>query len=324
MATYSKPYLPVNQQLALIKSRGMVVTDDARAIHYLERLGYYRLSGYWYPMRQSSTVVAPGGGRVTTVSDNFRPNVRFEDVANLYVFDKNLRMLLLDAVERIEVAIRVSVALILGVKSPYAHVDKSLLHGNFAKRSKFPDGPTEHDKWLERYRRCVSRSHEEFIAHFKSNYPGQGLPIWIAVEVWDFGLLSHFINGMTHADQSTLAAYYNVPRTELFLGWIKALNEVRNTCAHHSRLWNKPLINNPSPPRIGEVPELDHIAGNVQRETRVYVAAAALQYLLKRVNPTSSWSNRVKALFQAFPAAPGIAVSQSGFPPNWEQLPLWN
>jgi abortive infection bacteriophage resistance protein len=50
---YQKPYLNVGDQLARLKARGMGVTDDAKACAYLERIGYYRLSGYWYPFRIS-------------------------------------------------------------------------------------------------------------------------------------------------------------------------------------------------------------------------------------------------------------------------------
>ena len=311
VATYSKPFLSIASQIAQLRQRGMVITDDSKASQYLERLGYYRLSGYWYPMRQ------------TSVSNQFRTGTEFQHVADLYVFDKQLRMLLLDAIERVEVALRVAIAIQLGQKNPYAHMDKTALHGNFAKKMKYPDGPTGHDDWINRYRRCVHRSHEEFKKHFDKAYPSQGLPIWIAIEVWDFGLMSTFLSGMTHADQTALAKQFGIPRTDLLTGWMRTLNETRNNCAHHSRVWNKPLINSPTPPKIGENSLLDHIVQDKPAQTRVYIAAVALQYLLRTINPTSSWSNRLKSHLLTFPAAPGIAVGQSGFPLGWEQLPLW-
>ncbi len=324
MATFQKPFLEIAQQIDLLKQRGMTITDDLKAGELLARLGYYRLSGYWYPMRQSAATTLPQGRAVRTILDQFRPGVSFEQVTSLYVFDKRLRLLLLDAIERVEVALRVTIATRLGRNNPYAHMDKALLHGNFAKKSKYPDGETEHDVWRERYRRCVKRSSEDFIKHFKTKYPSQGLPIWIAVEVWDFGLTSTFFKGMTHADQTAIAAQYGLPRAELLAGWIRALNETRNACAHHSRVWNKPLINLPTPPKLGESLLLDHITGNISAQTRVYIIATALQFLVKTINPSSTWAHRLKDLFQSFPQAPGISPIQSGFPPKWEALPLWN
>ncbi|RYZ89131.1 MAG: abortive phage infection protein [Proteobacteria bacterium] len=55
LSAYGKPYLTVKKQLELLKSRGMIVDDDALALQCLERNGYYRLSAYWYPFR----VIAP-------------------------------------------------------------------------------------------------------------------------------------------------------------------------------------------------------------------------------------------------------------------------
>jgi abortive infection bacteriophage resistance protein len=321
LATYSKPFLSIPQQIAQLKQRGMIITDDNKAGHYLERLGYYRLSGYWYPMRVLNPATASSPH---TISDQFRVGTQFQHVADLYVFDKQLRMLLLDGIERIEVALRVAIAIKLGQQNPYAHMEKSLLHGNFAKKTKYPDGPTGHDEWISRYRRCVNRSHEEFKKHFDKKYPSQGLPIWMAIEVWDFGLMSTFMSGMAYNDQTDIAWQFGFSRNELLIDWIRALNEARNNCAHHSRVWNKPLINSPTPPKRGESQFLDHIVGDKMCQTRVYIVAVAIQFLLRTINPTSSWSSRLKTHFQTFPIAPGVSTTHTGFPAGWEQLLLWN
>ena len=111
MKPFSKPYLSVPAQIALLKSRGLAITDNARAIAALERIGYYRLSGYWYPLR-TSVVTNPGSARV--IQDDFRSGSELGQIIDLYVFDKKLRLLTLDAIERIEVALRTDIALLLG------------------------------------------------------------------------------------------------------------------------------------------------------------------------------------------------------------------
>ncbi|WP_051448441.1 Abi family protein [Bradyrhizobium sp. WSM1417] len=127
---YSKPYLSVPDQLALIKGRGMIISDDALAEVYLNRIGYYRLSGYWYPYRESQ-----GSGASLVVGDKFRPNTKFSEIVELYVFDKKLRLLLMDVIERIEIALRVQITLELGKLGAQAHRDAQALHLNFQRAS---------------------------------------------------------------------------------------------------------------------------------------------------------------------------------------------
>ena len=317
MQPFAKPFLSVPAQIALLKSRGLTITDDGRATAALERIGYYRLSGYWYPLRAST-----GSGASQTILDTFRPGAEFGQIVDLYVFDKKLRLLALDALERVEVALRTDIALLLGRLSPIAHRDRRLLHGRFAKNLAPGKLVTAHQVWLARLDETTARSREDFVQHFRSSY-STPLPIWMAVELWDFGMLSHFLSGMRHQDQATLAAKYGLPRPELLTGWVRSLNFVRNLCAHHSRLWNRPLVDQPPLPKAGEVALLDHLAADQHLQKRFYAAAAILRHLLGYINPTSSWATRLADLVATLPAAPGVSQRHMGFPKDWMQLPLW-
>jgi abortive infection bacteriophage resistance protein len=135
----------------------MIVSDDALAQAFLGKIGYYRLSGYWYPYRQSTT------------SNDFRAGTKFSEIVDLYVFDKKLRLLMMDVIERIEIALRVQITLQLGRYSAHAHRDADLLHANFSVR---PDhnGQVQHQKWLRRHDEAFDRSKEEFAKHFKTKY----------------------------------------------------------------------------------------------------------------------------------------------------------
>lgn len=319
MMPFSKPFLAVPEQIILLKSRGLTITDDIRATAALERIGYYRLSGYWYPLRVS-TVANPGGTQI--VQDAFRRGSNFGQVIDLYVFDKKLRLLTLDAIERVEVALRTDIALLLGQHSPVAHRDPAYLHGRFTKTLLRGRAMTGHQEWLDRLDNVTARSREEFVEHFRRSY-STPLPIWMAVELWDFGMLSHFLSGMRHQDQATLAARYGLPRPELLTGWVRSINFARNLCAHHSRLWNRPLVDQPPPPRKGEVAWLDHLTADPHAQKRYYGVAAVLRYLLRFINPTTSWASRLAGLVVTLPAAPGISVRHMGFPKDWADLPLW-
>lgn len=301
----------------------MAVTDRARAERYLARLGYYRLSGYWYPARDATFIVDANGNETRQVAETFRDGTTFERAVDLYVFDKRLRMMFMDALERIEVSLRVEAALQLSARDPFAHRDPAQLHGNFAKKRDSRTGRTRHQVWLARLDDITRRSKEEFVQRFQGKYTSR-LPIWIAIELWDFGLLSHFLSGLRHVDQAQLAQRYGLPRAELLTSWVRTLNHVRNVSAHHSRLWNRVSTELPKMPRTGEVPLLEHIIADRALHNRVYAAAAITQYFMKLVSPSSTWGERLKQHVATFPAGPGIELRHAGFSGNWEKLPLWS
>lgn len=128
-----KPWRSFADQLQQLRDRGLQVDNPVAALDYLERLGYYRLSGYWYPLRAVDPVASVAQGKAVRL-DGFGSGSRFEDVVRLYVFDKKLRLLALDALERIEMAVRVDVAHLLGRRDPRAHESAACLHGNFTKK----------------------------------------------------------------------------------------------------------------------------------------------------------------------------------------------
>jgi abortive infection bacteriophage resistance protein len=120
---YVKPYLTIAQQISLLQSRGMTISDVPKASSYLERIGYYRLSGYWYPHRASIMDVATGR---LTIRDQFKSETHFSEIVDLYVFDKMLRLLMLDVIERFEIALRVQITLQIGQYGAWAHRDPDL------------------------------------------------------------------------------------------------------------------------------------------------------------------------------------------------------
>jgi len=312
---YRKPFLSISDQIALLQRRGMVVRDVQQASAHLERLGYYRLSGYWYPMRRSIRV--SGQARVL---DDFQPGTDFDQVIALYNFDKRLRLLMLDGIERIEVGLRVRVALELGVRDPFAHRKPAELHANFQRPGR--NGVPKHQSWVDKLDELTSRSNAEFVEHFDRTY-APPLPIWIAIELWDFGLLSTLLAGIKWPDALNIAVQHGIPRPDLLQSWARSINYVRNVCAHHARLWNHPLVVYPAAPRHGEVPLLDHIVGDTHAQTRLYGTAAIIQLLARAIDPTSRWADELKAILPGLPAAPGVSLAATGFPNGWGNLSLW-
>lgn len=312
-----KPWLSFSDQLAQLQTRGLLVENPDAALDYLERIGYYRLSGYWYPLREIDPVASEKRNRAVRL-DTFVPGSRFEDVVRLYIFDKKLRLLALDALERIEMAVRVDVVHLLGRRDPRAHENPDCLHGKFAKKvlNRGPDsGKTEHQVWLAKYQTLLGRARKEsFVIHHQQQYGA--LPIWAACEVWDFGQLSKLFAGMKFPDQQEIAKMYGVNEDQTFSQWLRSLNFIRNVAAHHSRLWNMNVLERAAVP-AGWATKLNN--------SRPFFYFCLMQQLLNVICPNSSWRHRLAALLNTgFPEASGLfSLQDFGSFPGWEEITPW-
>jgi abortive infection bacteriophage resistance protein len=320
-STYPKPFLSIPEQIERLVERGLDVGDLATAEALLRRYGYYRLSGYWHPLRRAEFDVSSAK---VVYHEAFKQGATLTQAMALADFDRKLRSHFLLAIERIEVAMRVRLALLMGPRHPLAHRDPSQFHAKFTT----PDPATSRsrrDNWLARVDENEMRSKEQFAKHIRSKY-GLPFPLWVSIEVWDFGMLSQGIGGMTVADQKALSNPFGLTRTGVFPSWLRAINHVRNVCAHHSRLWNKSPADQPIPPKQGEIPLLDHLATDTFAHVRLYSVAAAMQFLLRGIDPAAAmaWSDDLKAHFATFPAIVGLSVGATGFPTAWEGKALWN
>jgi abortive infection bacteriophage resistance protein len=318
---YAKPHLSFADQVQLLKARGLGITNEWHAERHLARIGYYRLKDYWHPLRQSRPAVRADGSRFTEILEDFRQNTSFAQAVDLYIFDKRLRLLMSDAIERIEVALRVDVAHVIGQRHPFAHRDTKFLD---PKRSTSARGQTSrHGQWLSRADEAENRSRADWVKDFRFRYCPP-LPIWMAVETWEFGALSHLIEMAHPSDRMKISRKYGIADPELLISWVKVLSYVRNVCAHHGRLWNHPLVNQPKLPKGNDAPLVAHIATYGLSRTRVYGAAAVTQHFLRVINPDSTWKERLKNLWNDFPVIPAVSPSQAGFMPTWTTQQLWN
>ena len=311
---YSKPYLPVPDQVDLLEARGMDVGDRELATQVLKQIGYYRLSAYWYPFRHLDN---------NQRTDRFRDGARLQDAVSLYIFDKKLRLQILDAIERIEIGLRTAIALQIGQYGPWAHRETTYVHGTFSRRTN-RNGNTHFDEWMNRLNGCEDRSRDEFVLHFRNKYTAERfLPLWISVEVWELGLLSRFLAGLRHGDLSAIGVSYGLADPRLLPSWTRTLTFVRNVCAHHGRLWNRAMIDQPRFPRTGALPLFDHLIGHRPAQERLYGTLVILAFLVKTLYPGTAWAARLKALLKTFPQTPLLNLSSAGFPPGWDEALIW-
>jgi abortive infection bacteriophage resistance protein len=318
--SYPKPWRSYSDQLDQLIDRGMAVTDRARALDYLERIGYYRLSGYWFAFRERSEPLClldefgrkPKKVREERIAlDAFRAGTTFQNAVDLYVFDKQLRLLVMDALERIEVALRVDVSHTLGQLDRFAYLKPELFHDEFSVKLDKDTGVTRHHEWLGKHAQLIGRSREEFVRHNRAKY-GLPLAIWVACEVWDFGTLSTLFNGLREAEQDTIACQYGVSNGRVFATWLRSLNYLRNVCAHHSRLWNRNIVDQPKLPSSSEQAWVTPFEADAHARARCFLLLKITRHLLRVVNPRSSWADRMKAHLRAFPDLSHLGLNLAG------------
>lgn len=292
---FGKPATTLDQQISLLRSRGMRVDDTDRARHYLQHINYYRLTAYWLPFEANHA------------THQFQPGTTFEEVVNLYVFDREFRLLLLDAIERIEVSVRTHWAYYMAHQyGPHAHLD-----------SRVSTSAVAHAKNLSNLDREVRRSREDFIEHYHNTYSEPELPpIWSVCEVMSFGTLSHWLGQLYRGDRRRIAVHYNLPES-VFKSVIHHLNYVRNLCAHHSRIWNRRLTITMSLPRTRPQEFVENV--NRDRPRNIYNTLAALGYLLEIVSPGNTWRSKVLQLLEGF----AIDPHEMGFPEDYRARTLW-
>lgn len=218
---FEKPSVSIPDQIALLEARGMAVPDHSHAAHCLQHISYYRLRAYWLPFENAPQASGKHG---------FQAGTSFDQVLELYIFDRKLRLLVMDAIERIEVSLRGSWAHYLAMKyGPHGYLDPGLYH--------------RPDRYAQAFAKLIedlARSKDTFILHYRNKYDDpEHPPIWMTAEVISLGQLSMWYNNLKNRpDRQAIAKVYGLDESVL-VSLAHHLTYIRNICAHHGRLWNK-------------------------------------------------------------------------------------
>ncbi|MEG0587209.1 MAG: Abi family protein [Akkermansia sp.] len=307
---YLKQHLSLSLQADLLIKRGLLA-NKSELEQRLADVSYYRLSSYWYPFRLVDPVTLKQ-------RDDLLPNTSLELIWDHYIFDRQLRFLLMDAIERIEVSIRSRLVYFLTeTDGPFGYTSSSI----------FCDS-VQHQKWIEKVHTCVKRARQASpcIKHFFNTYGDKHTvpPLWITAEVLDFGGMSRLFSGVRKDIRNKVVKSLGISAAVLD-SWLTCLNAVRNSCAHHEYIWCRAWINKPMLPKadaswksaISSVPS----PPNFYRDGTGTILVMC-RYLLRIIAPTSEWHRRVEALFARF-ASKGIDYSKMGLPQAWQSHPLW-
>lgn len=298
MKIYNKPPLTYQEQLDKLIERGLIVENKVKALHLLENLSYYRISGYLYPML------------IDNKEDHkFKEGSTFDNAFKIYCFDRELKKLISGDIEKIEVSFRAKLTYVLSHKYDvfwYTH------EGLFKNKEM-------HLKSLETTYKMVSDSTEDFAIKYREKYINTYQPSWMALEIVTFAHLSFLYENLKDtAAKSEISELYGVPY-QLLENWLKILNYTRNVCAHHSRFWNRNL-SLPIKKATKELP-FDWIEQAEIPRNKSYIYLSTIKYLLNRVNPNNTFTERLISLFEKYS---NIDIHKGmSFPIDCKEQSLW-
>jgi abortive infection bacteriophage resistance protein len=219
---YTKIPISILEQIDKLKDRGLLFINEKKAANYLSNISYYRLRAYTFPFQNNNNPNHP-----------FIQKVSFEDIISLYVFDRRLRLLIFNAIEKIEIALRTQII--------YHY---SLAYGGFwhLKPELYNNSVyfTEHIASLQKE---IDRSNETFIKHYEKTYSDpKEPPSWMSLEISSMGLLSKiFSNLKKEKSKDAITAHFGLKDVDVLINWMYCFSVIRNICAHHGRIWNRRL-----------------------------------------------------------------------------------
>lgn len=314
---YNKPPLTYQEQLSLWKSRGLLVENEERAIHYLTNISYYRLSAYAIPLQAKKDV--------------FVENTAFSDVLNLYLFDRELRLIVFNAIERLEISIRARIIYTLSHRYGAHWQDNAKIFKNPYRIKNRKTGEFFTVDVFSEVQDMISKSTREkhpetFINHYKNKYKKPVNPAsWMCLEVLTLGQLSKLYNGLKENDDKQLIAKEFGVHHTVFKSWLHTLTYVRNICGHHGRLWNREIAIEPFWLEKPKKPWMNEEFENVTN--RSFYSICIIKYLLQTVNPTHRIKEHLVELFDKYPNTPiqfmGIPSVDDNKLWNWKNEPLW-
>jgi abortive infection bacteriophage resistance protein len=280
-----------------MRKRGLSVADEAECEHALRFVGYYRLSAYMLPFQN--------GGSASNRHD-FKPGTDFKKILDLYTFDRQLRLVAIDALERIEVALRTAITDAMCTSyDPFWFLNRARFSSSF----NFDEG-MENLKQEIGYYKADKRSIA--ISHYYNSYDQPYLPpSWMIFEALSFGSVVHIFRRLSTSDRKKISNRFNIDE-KIASSWFFSLSYARNLCAHHQRFWNRIFTIKPAVQKSYH----DDLSPN---ET-AYAQFVTMQVLMRVISPTSRWQDRLNGVVTSYPS---IQISELGFPIGWDARPLW-
>lgn len=304
----NKPAYSISDQILLLQSRGMIFKDEATANQLLSNISYYRLKGYWWDMQENLN------------SHTFKPNTYFEDIIDRYNFDRQLRLILFDGIERIEIALRTKMIYILSLKfGGLWYLDPSIFQNGTIEINGIVKTPHLHT--VAELIKEFNRSQEIFIKDHRNRYPNIPADAWKILEVASMGCLSKLYKSLNAQlpEKSKIAQEMGFNIHSELSSWLEAITYLRNIIAHHSRLWSRTMVKKPNNLNNPKGLWFSSPLSTVQ-EKKIFLMVSALLYMCNQVTPGHHIKDKILKLFLDYPNVP---IYKLGFLNHWEETPIW-
>lgn len=293
---YLKKYSSPIDLVLLLKSRGLIINDESKAINYIKRIGYYRLSAYFYPF-----LIYP------KKLHKFKLGASFDKTISVYRFDRQLRLLIFNHIEKIEVAVRSAIVNIMSRETgdPFWMTNPSYFaNSNFFNLS------------MLKIINELNTSKEDFIIHFKTAYQDDYPPSWMLAEIIPLGVLTRiYQNIRNNSIRKKIAQEFNL-NIPIFESWMTIITVTRNNCCHHSRVWNKTY--GLSAINIKKI--TNPWINSVVNHKKIYFSLCVIKYFMNAIVPNNDMTNKIIELLNKFP---NIDINAMGFTSNWLEEDLW-
>lgn len=313
---YTKPPLSIHEQIAKLRERGLQINDERLAECYLANISYYRLRAYTYPFQENDK---PGEDH------RFKRNdIRFSDIIDLYCFDRRLRSLMFNAIEKIEVAARTKIVQTYAETTNNSHWfnDRSL-YKDIEKIDRNGNPTTAYDILMKDIEGEIKRSNEDFIKHYNNKYEDPSMPpAWMTLEVLSLGTLSKLYQLLEKSPRKKyIAEQFGLKDDRVLANWLHAISVWRNLCAHHSRVWNRRSIINIQMPTQTNFSFLDRQTLSSLHTNKVFAVLCCIKYISNIISPGSNLKQNILSIIEE--GGNLLNLQEMGFPKNWEFLDVW-
>ena len=221
-------YLNIDEQIELLKTKKLNFKDEKKARIVLQTIGYYKLiNAYKIPFMHTVN-----GKR------EYLNNVYFEDLYNLYEFDRKLKTIVFELITTIEIHIKAYISDL--ISSKYGIDDKVYLNpNNFEVDSEDYKFNEMKNHIMQNIEKQIKNNHPS-IVWYKNNYGFY--PFWVIANVLTLGSMSKIYSKLKNADKIAIAKKYNLP-FDYLSSYLIHINLFRNICAHNDVLYRYKSIN---------------------------------------------------------------------------------
>ena len=276
-----KPPLSIQDQIALLRKRGMIIDNNARAAEFLASNQYYRLNIYFHKLMDSP--------------NHFRYGSNFDTLMAIYANDSWLRNRILTLLEPIEIRMRAQISYYLGI----TYGSDAFYHIQLSKNEVF------RQQIIDSFLKEIARnSGDPVIRHHNFIY-GSRYPIWVVIEYLSFNALSKYYSNLREPDKKQIARQ-SYQMNDYFLGnWLHVLSVLRNVCAHYGYLYGREYTLRPK--------LLREFNWDPTKNNHLF----AMCLVMRRLSPRTTWDNFINTVGEREKSNPSFQLIDYGFPENW-------